>query len=83
MKWKIGFSAEVEKNESATQSCPVKPQVNEPKKSVVRVYFPARNMTLSYYNDQFDLHRGDLVFVDGKLEGLRGRVVDVNGKIKL
>ena len=85
MKWKIGFSAEVEKNESTTQSCPVEPQVNEPNKSVVRVYFPTRNMTLSYYNDQFDLHRGDLVFVDGKLEGLRGRVVDVtyNFKIKL
>ena len=42
-------------------------------------------MTLDYYNDQFDLHRGDLVFVDGKLEGLRGRVVDVmyHFKIKL
>ena len=42
-------------------------------------------MTLSYYNDLFDLHRGDLVFVVGKLEGLRGIVVDVsyNFKIKL
>ena len=37
-------------------------------------------MTLPYYNDQFDLHRGDLVFVDGKPEGLRGRVVNVTYK---
>lgn len=42
-------------------------------------------MGLSYYNDAFDLKCGDIVFVEGKLEGLRGRVVDVayNFKIKL
>ena len=42
-------------------------------------------MTLSYYNDLFDLKVGDIVFVEGKLEGLCGRVVDVtyNFKIKL
>lgn len=42
-------------------------------------------MNLSYYNDAFDLKCGDIVFVEGKLEGLRGRVVDVayNFKIKL
>ena len=27
---------------------------------------------LAYYNDRFDLHVGDIVFVDGRLEGLRG-----------
>ena len=31
------------------------------RKSVVQVYFPSRNMTLAYYNDRFDLHRGDVV----------------------
>lgn len=38
-----------------------------------------------YYNDQFDLHVGDVVYVDGKLEGQRGRVVEVayNFKIKV
>ncbi|MBR4889483.1 MAG: hypothetical protein IKU17_10090 [Clostridia bacterium] len=40
-------------------------------------------MTLAYYNDQFDLHRGDIVYVDGKLEGLRGRVTDVNYNFKI
>lgn len=40
-------------------------------------------MTLSYYNDAFDLHRGDIVYVDGKLEGLRGQVVDVTYSFKI
>ena len=40
-------------------------------------------MTLSYYNDQFDLHRGDIVYVDGKLEGMRGRVMEVNYNFKI
>ncbi len=55
------------------------------KKSVVSIYFPKRDMTLSYYNDQFDLQVGDIVYVEGKLEGLRGRVMEVsyNFKIKL
>lgn len=40
---------------------------------------------LAYYNDQFDLHVGDIVYVDGKLEGQRGRVIEVayNFKIKV
>ena len=40
-------------------------------------------MTLAYYNDQFDLHRGDMVYVDGKLEGMRGRVTEVNYNFKI
>lgn len=53
------------------------------KKSVVRVHFPYRDLTCSYYNDQFDLHRGDVVYVDGKLEGVRGVVVDVSYTFKI
>lgn len=85
MKWPIGFSAESRKEKAPAESCPVESKTPAPRKSVVQIHFPARNMTLSYYNDKFDLHRGDLVFVEGKLEGLRGRVVDVtyNFKIKL
>ena len=85
MKFKIGFSADVQKDETIVETCPAEEYTIAPRKSVVRVHFPARNMTLSYYNDKFDLHRGDLVFVEGKLEGLRGRVVEVtyNFKIKL
>ena len=55
----------------------------QPRKSVVQVYFSGRNMTLAYYNDQFDLHVGDMVYVEGKLEGLRGRVTEVNYNFKI
>lgn len=54
-----------------------------PRKSVVQVYFAVRNMTLAYYNDRFDLHLGDMVYVDGKLEGMRGRVIEVNYNFKI
>ena len=54
-----------------------------PRKSVVEVYFPDRRMTLSYFNDQFDLLVNDVVFVDGKLEGLRGIVRSVNYDFKI
>ena len=56
-----------------------------PRKSIVQVRFPGKGMALSYYNDQFDLRLGDLVYVDGKLEGQLGRVVEItyNFKIKI
>ena len=86
MKYKIGFTASISK-EDTIESAPVitAPRSEAPVKSVVQIHFPTRNMTLAYFNDKFDLRRGDLVYVDGKLEGLRGRVVDVayNFKIKL
>lgn len=53
------------------------------KKSVVEVYFPDRHLTCSYLNDKFDLKRGDIVYVDGKLEGMRGRVVEINYNFKI
>lgn len=46
--------------------------------SVVRVYFPERDRAYSYYNDRFDLHEGDVVYVSGKLAGLLGRVAAVD-----
>ena len=53
--------------------------------SVVRVYFPERDRAYSYYNDRFDLHVGDVVYVSGKLAGLPGHVaaVDYNFRIRL
>ncbi|MDO4541717.1 MAG: hypothetical protein Q4C00_02660, partial [Bacillota bacterium] len=53
------------------------------RRSVVQVYFPSRNMNLSYYNDRFDLKPGDMVYVDGKLEGMRGRITEVNYNFKI
>lgn len=60
-------------------------EMKAPAKSVVQVYFPAQGTKLAYFNDRFDLHVGDIVYVEGKLEGLRGQVVDVahNFKIKV
>ena len=75
--FKIGFNSSAEEyRKTSKEECSICPAVT-PRKSVVRVHFPARNMNLSYYNDAFDLKCGDIVFVEGKLEGLRGRVVDV------
>lgn len=53
------------------------------RKSVVQVYFLDRDRSYSYYNDQFDLQCGDIVFVEGKLEGVRGRVTEVNYNFKI
>ena len=55
----------------------------EVKPTVVQVYFPGRGRTLAYYNEHFDLHVGDIVFVDGKLEGLLGRVTAVSTHFKV
>lgn len=77
MKFKIVFSAAEKESRHEAAARFVISRKPKPTRSLVLIHFPARNMTLSYYNDQFDLHCGDLVFVDGKLEGFRGHVVDV------
>jgi len=83
MAFKIGFATEVSEKKN-TETIPSAPKETiVPRKSVVQVHFPTRNMKLAYYNDQFDLHCGDLVYVDGKLEGLRGRVTEVNYNFKI
>lgn len=85
MKQQIGFWPG--KPEPSGEEAPTELSVKHiaPVRSVAEVYFPVRNMTLSYYNDAFDLQPGDIVFVEGKLEGWPGRVLSVayNFKIKL
>lgn len=83
MKFSIGFGSAYKNSERGEAALTA--TVAKARRSLVRVYFPARNMTLSYYNDLFELKVGDLVYVEGKLEGLRGRVEEVshNFKIKL
>lgn len=81
MKYPIGFafadaSGKVEMEELVQRAV-------TPVKSLVQVYFPERDQTLTYFNDQFDLKRGDFVFVDGKLEGIRGIVREVNKNFKI
>lgn len=83
MAFKIGFAAESAENKTPENTYPVWQVHSVPRKSVVQVYFAGRNTTLAYYNDRFDLHPGDLVYVDGKLEGHRGCVTDVNYNFKI
>lgn len=85
MAYKIGFVKENDERKVAELKNDVIKKDVAVGKSVVRVYFPDRNQAYSYYNDQFDLQVGDLVYVEGKLQGIRGRVTDVqyNFKIKI
>lgn len=55
----------------------------KPKKSIVFVYFAHRGTGWAYYNDKFDLKVGDFVYVEGKLEGYRGQVTQVNYSFKI
>lgn len=85
MAFKIsGFCGELHGKNEAAPTGNTKQAVT-PRKSLVQVHFPGRGMALAYYNDRFDLKVGDRVYVDGKLEGLLGRVVDIsyNFRIKL
>lgn len=54
-----------------------------PRKSVVSVFFPSKGVNYAYYNDLFDLKVGDLVYVDGKLQGIKGQVTKVNYSFKI
>lgn len=83
MTLKIGFTAEhpeLEQKQATYMSQKVQPV---PRKSVVQVRFQERGMELAYYNDMFDLKCGDLVYVDGKLEGKLGCVTEVNYNFKI
>lgn len=83
MKFPIGFAFNDESKKVEME--PLVQQETVPVKSLVQVYFPERNQTLTYFNDQFDLKQGDFVFVEGKLENERGMVRSVlkNFKIKV
>lgn len=83
MVFKIGFAADTGEKKPVAAIYTVPQQAAAPRKSVVQIYFVDRHMTLAYYNDQFDLHRGDMVYVDGKLEGMLGRVTEVNYNFKI
>lgn len=83
MPFSIGFTAKSNKASDAASQTSVNACVKSAKKSVVQVYFAQRGMNLAYYNDMFDLHCGDTVYVDGKLCGMRGIVTDVNYNFKI
>ncbi len=83
MKQKIGFWVESQEDPANTAHAASENPIIPPRKSLVQVCFPQRGTNLSYFNDRFDLHVGDIVYVDGKLEGLRGRVTAVNYSFKI
>lgn len=87
MKMKIGFDLFGSgKKDTQTENTAEKytlPERETPVCSVVSVYFPKRGFACSYYNDSFNLKEGDLVFVDGKLEGLIGVVEEVSLSFKI
>ena len=83
MAYKIGFTAggaESAEQENTSHAAALQ---TKPRKSVAEVYFEESHRTLAYYNDRFDLHEGDWVYVDGKLAGQRGRVTQVNYSFKI
>ena len=81
MKFPIGFAFYAESEKVKVES--LAQQAIVPVKSLVQVYFPERGQMFTYFNDQFDLKQGDFVFVDGKLEGIRGIVREVNKNFKI
>lgn len=83
MSFKIGFTAESTEEKNNITTYDVKNTRSVPRKSVVQVRFAGRGMSLAYYNDMFDLKCGDMVYVDGKLEGQLGHVVEVNYNFKI
>lgn len=84
-KYPIGFNTRINKEAEKETQLTVHSKPNEPRKSLVRVYFAKQGVSYSYYNDRFDLKVGDFVFVEGKMAGKRGQVTEVNHcfKIKL
>lgn len=82
-KYQIGFNTRISKEYENKETETVYQKTVQPKKSVVYVYFPHRGTGWAYYNDSFDLKVGDFVYVDGKLEGYRGQVTNVNYSFKI
>ena len=80
---KIGFLANEPEAETPVPVSELPPPDTIPVKSVAQIHFPEANRTLSYYNDRFDLRVGDFVYVEGKLEGMRGQVLQVSRSFKI
>lgn len=83
MAYKIGFIKEDYERKVVEEKREIVKEEIVPRKSVVQVFFSDRGRRFAYYNDQFDLQCGDIVYVDGKLVGQRGRVAEVNYNFKI
>ena len=84
MAFKInGFCAPQEEAADIAPASEPKQQTLIPRRSLVQVQFLGSGRVLTYYNDRFDLKLGDRVYVDGQLEGLLGRVTEINYNFKI
>lgn len=81
MKHPIGFCVQGSAPEAVP--APAAPAETAAVPSVVRVFFSELHRAYSYYNDRFDLHNGNLVYVSGQLAGQRGRVVEVDYNFRI
>ena len=82
MKSILGFGRTDECAEAEVSIAEAQP-AEEPVRSLVTVRFPGVDSSYTYYNDIFDLHEGDMVFVSGKMAGKRGIVDSVNYRFKI
>ena len=82
MKSILGFGRSGDSTDAAAPDAE-RSTVEMPMRSLVSVRFPGVDRTYTYYNDMFDLHEGDMVFVTGKLAGTRGVVESVNYRFKI
>lgn len=80
---KIGFTVEQLEDKLAEVIYTTVQEQIAPRKSMVEVYFDERGVSYTYFNDRFQLNCGDMVYVEGALEGVRGRVTDVNYNFKI
>ena len=84
MAFKIsGFGAFQKEEKETSLTHNAYPQTIVPRKSLVQIRFSGKGMALTYYNDRFDLKVGDQVYVDGKLEGLLGRITEISYNFKI
>ena len=80
---RIGFTAKPSPQAPEADEYTTPVSTRTPRPCVAKIYFPQRHLTPAYYNDQFDLHPGDFVYVEGKLEGLLGQVLEVSYSFKI
>ena len=78
MKMPIGFVGQGDNGKRSEQLTQPQTESNASTPKMVLVQFPGAGIPLSYYCEGFDLHVGDLVFVEGKYEGRLGRVEKIS-----
>ncbi len=85
MSTKIGFNFSENTLDNGTVIIENPKEENSPRKCLAEIRFLGVYKPYTYYNELFDLKVGDRVFVDGKLEGTMGVVINItyNFKIKL